>query len=267
MRNLATIINTAFLVAALIPAYGFGSDLATYYTFHVYDRNTKEAISGATISVIYKAINWGPGEGREWSNKTVTGKTDSSGLAKIYCLDYGHFGLFDISDDKFGPYAEAGLVIAEVVCEAPGYEKIDAIAGVKVHGYGDALHAGGSGRGEGLTFYLTKGSGGKRESGYEENRGAIKCWLDVEPNPASIPERYTVRWYIENTTARDVEVYYIMDGRNKITISKTAAAGRTTVLKSASGTTYTPGVFHHAPIIFHTSAGDIKAADYDFVVR
>lgn len=103
----------------------------------------------------------------------------------------------------------------------------------------------------------------EREYFYEEQ---ISCWLEVSPNPASIPEKYTVNWVVDNRTNKDITVYYIMDDNSRINVNVTAPAGSTTVVKSASGTTYIPGVFHHVPT-FYTSEGAIRAPNYDFVVK
>ena len=98
-------------------------------------------------------------------------------------------------------------------------------------------------------------------------RGDVVCRYYVEPNPASIPEEYTVYYVFDNGTADDVKVAYITDGETDIVVGRVVRAGREAVLYSASGTTYTPGTFHHSPILFHTDAGTFRAPDYDFVVR
>jgi len=100
-----------------------------------------------------------------------------------------------------------------------------------------------------------------------DNKKQILCWYNVSPNPASIPEKYTVRYYIKNMTGKDIFVEYIMDGDARVDINKIAPAGEKTVLYSASGVTYISGVFHHGPIYYYTDAGKIRAPDYDFVVR
>lgn len=71
---------------------------------------------------------------------------------------------------------------------------------------------------------------------------------------------------VDNVSKEDIIVYYIMDGNSRIDVNVTAPAGCISVVKSAFGTTYTPGVFHHVPT-FYTSAGAIRAPDHDFVVK
>lgn len=158
MKLFFTSVPFFMVMLPMIPTSAIASDHCTDYSFYVYDKNTNNPITNATITIVYKAITWGPEEVRSWSNRTVTGRTNSSGLATIYCMDVGAFGLFDVEASKyFGPYSQRNMVISSVRCEASGYTTLTLTAGTTFPS--DSYRAG-SDRGVGLTFYLSsRGSG------------------------------------------------------------------------------------------------------------
>jgi hypothetical protein len=91
-------------------------------------------------------------------------------------------------------------------------------------------------------------------------------YIEVDPNPASIPEDYTVYLVFTNTTGQDIYVYSVEDSGSSIECNVSVSAGNSEVVYSASGVTYTPGEFYHKPV-FYTSDGTYEGDSYVFVVR
>lgn len=91
-------------------------------------------------------------------------------------------------------------------------------------------------------------------------------YMEVDPNPASIPEYYTVYFIFANTTGHDITVYTVEDSGSEYDVDVEVSAGNYEVVYSASGVTYTPGTFYHK-LTFYTSDGAFEADPYTFLVK
>lgn len=95
---------------------------------------------------------------------------------------------------------------------------------------------------------------------------ALEVFIEITPNPARIPEKYTVKWVVRNNTTKDITIYSAKKGTAEVELNKNAAAGCTVVVDSGSGITYTPGTFHNTLVIY-SSAGTFEARPVDFIVK
>jgi hypothetical protein len=94
----------------------------------------------------------------------------------------------------------------------------------------------------------------------------LEVFIEITPNPARIPEKYTVKWVVRNNTKEDVKIYSAKKGNAEVELNKNAPAGCTVVVRSGGGTTYTPGTFHNTLVIY-SSAGTFEARPVDFIVK
>lgn len=199
MKLLGVSATLCFLMMlSVIPISAFASDYCTDYSFYVYEMGTNNPISNATITIVYKTINWGPEDVSSWSNRTVTGRTNSSGLATIYCMDVGYMGLFDVgASNYFGPYGQNNMVISIVKCEASGYTTLTLTAGTTFPS--DSYRAGGD-RGEGLTLYLSAGGSGTGTTTSSSTTSGIIEYndLDWRVGPDSSTNWYEADHWVES---------------------------------------------------------------------
>jgi len=278
-------MKSAILLIILVLSFisfCYSSNSADYtFTVDAYDKAAKNTVPvpNAVITVTYSSNGSKDPNIQAWSGKVVQGRTDSSGVALINLFDLQSSGLFDISYNRFGPYGSPGLLVQEVSCSASGYDTVvvnpsKGLTPRNSFGFveGNAL------RGHGLKFHLAKGTSsgsassttgtiiGSGSSSSTDIASLIKCWLQISPNPAKIPENYTVSWMVKNGSKSDITVYYITAQGEKTQINQVVPAGSTMAIKSGSGVTYQAGNFFNHDLYIYTSIGTFRAPDVTFVV-